>query len=208
MASLTPIPGWVYEELDQLAFTFLWGGRNKINKSTMYLDYQLVGLKMMNFQWLIKAQRVMWITSKRLIENNAMKWKQYFKYATKHLGGELIFSCDYLLGLLKVSLPQFYMNLLEVWMDTKDFRVKPETFKGNEIIFNNKFIRVEGKCIFYQKLYEKNIYRLKHIMDYDGNLRSFSYFQRQGLNVNDFQILQTIYETIPVSWKRNKKYRL
>ena len=42
-------------------------------------------------------------------------------------------------------------------------------------------------------------------MDYDGNLRSFSYFQRQGLNVNDFQIIQTIYKTIPVSWKRNMK---
>ena len=158
---------------------------------------------MMNFEWLVKAQRVMWI--KKLMDNNAMKWKQYFKYATEHLGGELIFSCDYLLGLLKISLPQFYMNLLEVWMDTNDFRYKSEIYRGNEIIFNNKFIRIEGKCVFYPNLYGKNIYRLKHIMDPDGNLRSVLYFQRRGLNIHEFQLIQTIYKTIPLSWKRNMK---
>ena len=92
------------------------------------------------------------------MDNNAMKWKQYFKYATEHLGGELIFSCDYLLDLLKISLPQFYMNLLEVWMDTNDFRYKSEIYRGNEIIFNNKFIRIEGKCVFYPNLYEKKTF--------------------------------------------------
>ena len=201
VASLTPVPRWVYEDLDQLTFRFLWGGRNKINKSTMYLDYNLGGLKMMKFHLVIKAQRVMWI--KRLLDDNEMKWKQYFKYATKHLGGRLIFSCDYLLGLLKVTLPQFYVNLLEIWMDTNDFRIKYEPYKGNEIIFNNKFIRVKGKCIFYDSLFEKNIYKLKHILDQEGNLRSFIHFQQMGLNINDFKTIRTIYEVLPESWKRN-----
>ena len=83
----------------------------------MFLDYKRGGLKMMNFNWLVKAQRVIWV--KRLLNDKDLKWKQYFDFETKTLGGRFIFSCDYLLSLLKVSLPKFYLDLLEVWKDTK-----------------------------------------------------------------------------------------
>ena len=203
VASLTPVPKWVYDELDQLTFQFLWRGRNKIKKNTMYLDYQAGGLKMMNFELLIKAQRVMWV--KRLLEDKDMKWKQYFQYATNNLGGKFIFSCDFILGLLKVILPQFYINLLEVWTDTKDFQIKYDPYKGNEVIFNNKFIRVNGKCIFHQNLFIKNIYKLKHIMDNNGILKPITYFQQLGLEEDDIKVIKAIYGTIPINWKRNMR---
>ena len=55
VASITSVPRWVYEDLNKLTFDFLWVGRNQINKNTLYLDYQLGGLNMMNFELLIKA---------------------------------------------------------------------------------------------------------------------------------------------------------
>ena len=198
-----PVPKWVYEELEKITFEFLWGGRNKINKNTMYLDYHLGGLKMMNFELIIKAQRVMWV--KKLLENNEMKWKLYFNHATQHVGGSFIFSCDYLLGLLNLTLPKFYTDLLEVWIETRNFQQNYEPYKGNEIMFNNKFIRVNGKCIFDRKLFDKKVYRLNHIMDSDGKLRSLGYFQRRGLESNDVELIGKIYDTLPVSWKRNMR---
>ena len=42
-------------------------------------------------------------------------------------------------------------------------------------------------------------------MDHNGNLRSITFFRRLGLKENDFKMIQTIYETIPVNWKRNMK---
>ena len=106
---------------------------------------------------------------------------------------------------MNVTLPQFYIDLLEVWADTREFQIKYEPYKWNEVRFNNKFIRVNGKCIFYENLFEKNIYKSKHIMDHNGNLKSITFFQRLGLKENDFEMIQTIYETIPVNWKRNMK---
>ena len=42
-------------------------------------------------------------------------------------------------------------------------------------------------------------------MDRNGNLKSITFFQRLGLKENDFKMIQIIYETIPVNWKRNMK---
>ena len=61
-ASLTPVPKWVYDSLDKLAFDFIWKGKKgKINKNTMFLDYKQGGLKMMNFTAQVKSQRIMWV---------------------------------------------------------------------------------------------------------------------------------------------------
>ena len=75
----------------------------------MFSDYKQGGLKMLNFSAQVKSQRIMWI-QKLLNKDENMKWKQYFNFVTKHLGGDLIFSCDYIPGLLKVTAPQFYMD--------------------------------------------------------------------------------------------------
>ena len=104
-ASLTPVPRWVYDSLDKLAFDFIWKG----------------GLKVMNFPALMKSQRVMWV-KKLLNINENKKWKQYFNFVTRDIGGEFIFSCEYLPVLLKVKAPQFLMDLLEVWVDTRQIR--------------------------------------------------------------------------------------
>ena len=204
-ASLTPVPRWVYDSLDKLAFDFIWKGKkDKINRNTMFLDYKQGGLKMMNFPALVKSQRVMWV-KKLLNKNENMKWKQYFNFVTKDIGGEFIFLCDYLPILLKVKAPQFYMDLLEVWVDTRHIRsVKSNSlYTGNVILFNNKFLRFKGKCIYDQNMHEKGVYRLKHILGNNGELKSDRYFAELGLGVNDISVLRHIYANIPLVWKRN-----
>ena len=143
VASLTPVPAWIYEELENIVWDFLWRGRPKIKKSTLLLDYEQGGLKFMHFPSLINAQRVIWV--KRLFQaKEEMKWKQYFEVSTKHIGGKFIFCCNYLTVLLNVSLPEFYIDLLETWAKTKEFRGNYE-YLGKEVLFNNKMIRIEGK---------------------------------------------------------------
>ena len=106
VASLIPVPRWVYEELEKAVLDFFWRGRPKIKKSIMFLDYKDGGLKMMHFPSLIDAQRLIWV--KRLFHGKGdMKWKQYFEEATKQIGGKFIFSCNYSIGRLNVSIPEF-----------------------------------------------------------------------------------------------------
>ena len=119
----------------------------------MFLDYKQGGLKIMNFPALVKSQRVMWV-KKLLNQKENMKWKQYFNFVTKDIGGEFIFSCDYLSVLLKVKAPQFYTDLLEVWVDTRHIRsVKSNIlYTGNVILFNKKFLRFKGKCKYDENM--------------------------------------------------------
>ena len=137
-------PAWIYEELENIVWDFLWRGRPKIKKSTLLLDYEQGGLKFMHFPSLINAQRVIWV--KRLFQakrrnengNNTLRFLQ------KHIGGKFIFCCNYLTVLLNVSLPEFYIDLLETWAKTKEFRGNYE-YLGKEVLFNNKMIRIERK---------------------------------------------------------------
>ena len=86
VSSLTPVPPWAFREIEVLIFDFLWNGKDKIKRSTMFLDYDKGGLKLTDFQLFIRTQRIMWM--KRLITGDSnMIWKRYFKYLTRKCGG-------------------------------------------------------------------------------------------------------------------------
>ena len=136
ISSLMVTPDWVFEELDKVVFDFIWRGRDKIKRNILYLDYDRGGLKFINFRVFVKAQRIMWI--KRLISgDHSMKWKLCFKFFTKSVGGILIFYSKAILGLLRLTLPEFYNDMLQVWMGSRSLILKEDS-KRNEVIFDNK----------------------------------------------------------------------
>ena len=201
IASLTPVPGWVYNELETVVWDFIWRGKPKIKKTVLMLDYKQGGLKMMHFPSLINAQRVMWV--KRLLYGKKeMKWKQYFEYSTKHVGGKFIFCCNYSIDLLNFSLPEFYIDLFRTWTETREFRGNYDNIR-KEILFNNKKIRFEGRPFYSENLHLNNIFRLEHIMDRNGDLKSEAYFHSKALNYSDILIIQKIYKALPSEWKRS-----
>lgn len=66
---------------------------------------------MMRFPSLINAQRVMWV--KRLFRQKRTSNGSSIMRTLPMIGGKFIFSCNYLFPLLKLSLPEFYIELLE-----------------------------------------------------------------------------------------------
>ena len=152
VTSLMPVPEWVYKEMEVICFDFLWRGKDKIKKSTMILDYQQGGLKIMNFRLFVKAQRIMWIN--RLVTGtHDIKWKQYFKYLMRPKGSNLILYCNYWRDTVKLMLPSFYQNFLKAWIDMKEYVKTEERYRGNEILYNNNFIQLEGQTLFEETLF-------------------------------------------------------
>ena len=43
------MPEWVFKEIDEVCFNFLWRGKDKIKRSTLCLDYKQGGLKCLTF---------------------------------------------------------------------------------------------------------------------------------------------------------------
>ena len=68
----------------------------------------------------------------------------------KHLGGNLIFDCDYDVNLLDLSkLPAFYIDVLEAWAEIQRLKASNKTGSLKDIIlWNNRNITVEGKSVY------------------------------------------------------------
>ena len=64
-------------------------------------------------------------------------------------------------------------------------------------------IRTEGKVIFNEKLFLKQIFRLEHIIDRNGELNSEAFFYSKGLDYLDVLKIRKIYEAIPYGLKMN-----
>ena len=139
----------------------------------------------------------MWI--KRLVTGtHDIKWKQYFKYLMRPIGGNLIFYCNYWRDTVKLMLPSFYQNLLKAWIDMKEYVKTEERYKGNEILYNNNFIQLEGQTLFEETLFKKNIYRLHHICDENGELKPEAHFIMLGLSRVEIDKVNKIYISSPL----------
>ena len=206
VSSLTPVPEWAFKEIEETCFNFLWRRKDKIKRDTLYLDYKQGGLKMLNFRLFVKVQRVMWI--KRLVtEDQNMKWKKYLKFLLRPLGGNLIFYCNYVPNMINIQLPKYYQEMLEIWFDMNAFIKKDATNKRNEIFFNNMYIHKEGKMYFNKDLFLKRTYKLHHITDDEGLLKSQNYFRCMGFSEEEIVVINEIYAHIPDEWRdelRNK----
>ena len=94
VVSSSAVPKWLLTEIHRICFDFIWNGKDRIKRAIMYQDYERGGLKMMNFELFVKAQRVTWV--KRLLYGEwKMSWKVYFDYVFRSVGGRLIFHCNY-----------------------------------------------------------------------------------------------------------------
>ena len=73
----------------------------------------------------------------------------------------------------------------------------------HETIWNNRFIRVDGKPVFYTSWYRKGITKIHHLLKERGTFLSRPDFQRKyGLSVN-FLIYNGILAAIPDEWKKS-----
>ena len=100
----------------------------------------------------------------------------------------------------ELVLPAFYRVMLDVWMATRIFLLKENVSRRNEIIYNNRFVFIDGHVPFDEGLFNTNVYKLHHIVDKEGNIKSNEEFQRKGLNSLEMSKIQRIFLGIPPSW--------
>ena len=198
VSSLIVVPQWIFSEVEQIIFEFLWRGKDRIKRKIMYQDYAHGGLKMTNFRLFVKTQRVMWL--KRLLygEKNA-GWKLYFDHCFRSVGGRLVFICDFESSILKLIAPPFYFEIVKAWQDIEKCR-NFERELINPIIYNNRNIRIRDKMIFYSDLYDIGICQLADIFE-NGHVKPMAYFKSLGIKEDGLLKLNEIISAIPIRWK-------
>ena len=122
----------------------------------------------------------------------------------QHVGGPLLFECNFSIKTLpELSfLPLFYRDVLNVW--EKIIKHTPTIKKKeieNEILWNNHFITIGGKSIFYRQWYNAGIKTLSDILDEEGNFLSFPEFRKKYKIKTNFLRYFGLCNAIPKYWK-------
>jgi len=112
----------------------------------------------------------------------------------------LIDICDLNLAL---HVPKFYRDILTVWQELHSRNPSTGDDYQHEIIWNNRFIRIDGKLVFYSSWYKKRVFKIHHLLNENKNFLSrFEFQQRYGLSVN-FLTYSSLLSAIPDAWKRS-----
>ena len=75
-SSFLSTPATVIKEFNALVFNFLWNGKDKVIRRSTYAPYDSGGLKMINYETIVKALRLSWL--KRIVDVECCGfWKHY-----------------------------------------------------------------------------------------------------------------------------------
>ena len=92
-SSVLNTPPEVIKEFHSLVFHFLWNGKDKVTRRSTYAPYDLGGLKMIDYENMVKAMRLSWL--KRIFDENCTGvWKSYLDHSLGSYGGLFLFNCN------------------------------------------------------------------------------------------------------------------
>ena len=155
---------------------FIWHYKtSKVKHSAMMATLGELGLNSIDMESQAKALRLPWLN--RIIKGSG--WSDFSKLYLDRIGGlQFLLQCNYQVECLP-DLPLFYLNML---------RFSKELFKCKhmeEIIWNNKFITIEGKSIYYKEWHSRGVIFIQDLCDSQGNWLTFEAFVTKfGIRTN------------------------
>ena len=121
------------------------------------------GLDLPDFEIMNNALKVTWL--KRLHEScSNASWSHIPLSLLKEVGGSFLFECNYDLKCLKVSMPiKFYKDVLYTWQMINQHIPENKEQILNEILWNNRFIKIEKFSVYYQSWHKAGVIKIKEI---------------------------------------------
>ena len=180
VSSIIETPPEIIKQMEKMIYKFLWKGPDKVTRLSVINTLENGGLNLTDLELHIKALRLSWIP--RLIDEKEGPWISYLKYNLKKYGGCFLFRFNYDVNDLDLSLSKFYLQLLRWWAD---FRCSFSAVNYSQnVICNNKDIRINNKPVFYKTYFDKGITYLNDLQFDVDNVRSYEFFKQKGLNTN------------------------
>ena len=170
VASVLYVPPEVITEVNKLIFSFLWPKKVHVKEKTIIAPVECGGLRMPNFEYKIKACKIMWI--KRLLS------RKKFTHIAKVFGLplDLVEMChvNYDVKFLKNYHSPFYSQVLQAWYDLQQLTccTDPCDIRSQMIWLNNSIL-VDKQPLFVRSLYDKGLRYINDILDESGRFLQF-----------------------------------
>ena len=199
-APLISLTKEIFKQLNSVLYNFIRNsGKDKIKRLTLISDYENGGLRIPPIETLIKTQRI--VCMKKYLNSHNSTWKIFLDSYLADFGGSFLIKCNYDVRFLPNTLPKFYKECLSEWADYKKSPVVtlPDVLK--EIIWNNKFMCINGKPLFRNKVLKKGFLTMRDILSDEGKLKSWSTLQNKNLTSAEYFVLMSVFDAIPLEWK-------
>jgi hypothetical protein len=191
------------EHINDIAFKFLWSNKkDKIKRDTIISNYEDGGLKMLDIESFIKAQKVMWV--KRLSTGEKASWKAvpYFYY--DWLLGPDTWKCNLSCKIQQKHFSDFYWEILKCWCQIKELTTSQKTVIEirRECLWFNKNIKVNKKEVRWKSWHEKGINMIHDIMDNKGIFLSVTDIINKYNVKCDILKYNALKDAIPIEWRK------
>ena len=135
------------KEVNKVIFPFIWNFKlDKIKRNTLTGPISKGGLSMVNFADVEKSLKAAWVN--RYCSSDGHHWCALLDSHLEKFGGSFLFQCNYDLKFLDLEgLPFFYRNILTVWQSLHSKVTLSANEIKEEILWNNRFIKIGGKTI-------------------------------------------------------------
>ena len=174
-ASNLDAPKGIVEIVRAKSFKFLWKNKkDKIKRSGLYQDLDNGGIRMIDFDIMLKALKLTWIPRLLRTSENS-NWCIIPRYYFRRTGGlNFLLRCNYDTNHFN-DLPLFYKKILEFSNELKILYSYDQ--KQELILFNNKDTLVDGKPIFLSEWFRKGILSINDLLNERGNVLTFQEFR-------------------------------
>jgi len=155
------------KEINSLIYRFIWKGNDKIKRAALIDDIEDGGLKMLDIQSMILAQRVM-VLKRFADKDNTSASKIISNHFLSNIGEELIPKCNFDTRKLLVYLPVFYKECLYAWSMLNQSLVLSYEDVVHQVIWNNKNFTVQKRSLFETHLFSKGIVTIGDLLSDTG----------------------------------------
>lgn len=207
LSSLPNPPMTIIKAIEKDMYAFLWNNKpEKIKRKTIIQNYCKGGLKMIDIQKFMQAQKVTWI--KRILDpNNKTILNEIYLHRLNKFGGALYFECNFNQNDILNNFKQndFFTDILLAWNEVNYKEIILDY--SNEIIWNNSNIKAGNRTICYKNWSQLGIKYIKDIYNYSQQkLHTFEKLKELYKVPNqDFLKYISLVRSIPNGWKSQLK---
>ena len=156
------------DDLNEIQKDFIWRGcKPKIKHTSLIGDYSEGGMKDTDIKAKLESLQIQWV--KRLTNNNFQSWKIIPNVLLKDVGGVSLFHSNLALSdarKLKIdNYPEFYKSIVDLWIRISATDPQSEHDIISQTLWNNKYILIKRKPIFFLELYQKGINTINDLID-------------------------------------------
>ena len=165
-SAVLSMPNDIINKINDIIYKFIWNGPDRLKRKSVRNKYDNGGLKMIDLKSRVRTQNVIWL--KRLIMPNESAWKDILHYYLEPFGGIMCLNNNFDVKKVYGLIPPFYQEALKIWAELSS--TNPSTVDEilSQTVWNNRFILVGKKSVYYSKFAEAGFHTLYDFIDGNG----------------------------------------